>query len=111
MNALSTHLTVDVRRDDYHRQQSFSLGEPDGPLERLEPATDSGTTVTFYASADIFETTTYSYETLATRFREMAFLNKGLTIKLIDERADRRTEDEDPPSDTFRYDEGLIDFV
>ena len=111
VNALSTHLTVDVRRDDYHWQQSFSLGEPDGPLERLEPATDSGTTVTFYASADIFETTTYSYETLATRFREMAFLNKGLTIKLIDERADRRTEDEDPPSDTFRYDEGLIDFV
>ena len=41
----------------------------------------------------------------------MAFLNKGLTIKLIDERADRRTEDEEPPSDTFRYDEGLIDFV
>ena len=111
VNALSTHLTVDVRRDDYHWQQSFSLGEPDGPLERLEPATDSGTTVTFYASADIFETTTYSYETLATRFREMAFLNKGLTIKLIDERADRRTEDEEPPSDTFRYDEGLIDFV
>ena len=112
VNALSSRLTVDVRRDGYHWQQSFSLGDPDGPLERLEPAEDTGTTVTFYASPDIFETTTYSYETLATRFREMAFLNKGLSIRLIDERSDRRTEDDDePPSDTFRFDDGLIDFV
>ena len=111
VNALSSHLTADVRRDGYHWQQSFSLGDPDAPLAQLEPANDTGTMITFYASPDIFETTTYSYETLATRFREMAFLNKGLTITLIDERADRRAEDEEPPSDTFRFDAGLIDFV
>ena len=112
VNALSSSLTVDVHRDGYHWRQAFTLGDPNGPLQRLEPADDTGTTVTFYASPDIFETTTYSYETLATRFREMAFLNKGLTITLIDERSDRRAEDdEEPPSDTFRYDDGLIDFV
>ena len=80
VNALSSHLVVDVYRDDYHWQQAFSLGDPDGPLQQLEPSTATGTTVTFYASPDIFETTTYSYDTLATRFREMAFLNKGLTL-------------------------------
>ncbi|MFT3971400.1 MAG: DNA topoisomerase (ATP-hydrolyzing) subunit B [Micropruina sp.] len=112
VNALSSSLTVDVRRDGYHWQQSFTLGDPDGPLERLEPSDDTGTTVTFYASPEIFETTIYSYETLATRFREMAFLNKGLSIQLIDERSDRRTEDDDEPiGDIFRFDDGLIDFV
>ncbi|MBK8460802.1 MAG: DNA topoisomerase (ATP-hydrolyzing) subunit B [Micropruina sp.] len=112
VNALSSHLTVDVRRDGYHWRQSFSLGDPDGALEQLEAESETGTTVTFYASPDIFETTTYSYDTLATRFREMAFLNKGLTISLIDERSDRITEEDDEQrTDTFRYDDGLIDFV
>ncbi|MEN0072179.1 MAG: ATP-binding protein, partial [Propionicimonas sp.] len=86
VNALSTSLTVDVHREDYHWRQSFSLGDPTGPLEQLEQVSDTGTTVTFFASREIFETTTYSYDTLATRFREMAFLNKGLSITLIDRR-------------------------
>jgi DNA gyrase subunit B len=111
VNALSSRLVVEVKRDGYRWTQSFSYGEPDGPLERLEPAEETGTTVTFYASADIFETTSYTYDTLASRLREMAFLNKGLTITIVDERPDRRDEDGNAYADTFRYDEGLIDYV
>ncbi|MDN5761282.1 MAG: DNA topoisomerase (ATP-hydrolyzing) subunit B [Microlunatus sp.] len=119
VNALSQHLIVEVRRDGYRWVQSFSLGVPDGPLERREPSDETGTTVTFYASQEIFETTAYSYEKLAHRFREMAFLNKGLTISVTDERPDRQDlgTPDDPMtedggrSDTFRYDDGLIDYV
>lgn len=118
VNALSDSLIVDVRREGYHWQQSFHLGDPIAPLERLEEAGDTGTTVTFYASPTIFETTTYSYDTLATRFREMAFLNKGLKITIADRRvAALDTDDEDAVADikardqTFQYADGLIDYV
>ncbi len=119
VNALSAHLTVEVLRDGYRWEQSFSLGTPDGPLERKEESDQTGTTVTFYASPEIFETTTYSYEKLAARFREMAFLNKGLTISVTDERPDRQdlANPDDPTlrdggrSDTFCYTDGLIDYV
>ena len=111
VNALSSRLVVEVKRDGYRWTQSFTYGEPDGPLERLEPSEETGTTVTFYASPDIFETTNYTYDTLASRFREMAFLNKGLTITIVDERPDRKDEDDNAYADTFRYDEGLIDYV
>ncbi|GAA1832970.1 DNA topoisomerase (ATP-hydrolyzing) subunit B [Microlunatus capsulatus] len=111
VNALSTHLTVEVRRDGYRWSQSFSLGVPDGPLEQHEATDETGTTVTFYASDEIFETTVYTYETLATRFREMAFLNKGLTISITDERPDRVDEDGKQNTDTFCYADGLVDYV
>ena len=111
VNALSAHLTVDVKRDGYRWTQSFSLGDPDGPLVRHEETDQTGTLVTFYASPEIFETTMYSYETLSTRLREYAFLNKGLTITIVDERPDRVSEDGRPLTDTFRYDDGLIDYV
>ncbi|HVK34134.1 MAG TPA: DNA topoisomerase (ATP-hydrolyzing) subunit B [Microlunatus sp.] len=119
VNALSSHLTVEVLRDGYRWEQSFSLGTPDGPLERKEESDQTGTTVTFYASPEIFETTTYSYEKLAARFREMAFLNKGLTISVTDERPDRQdlANPDDPTlreggrTDTFCYNDGLIDYV
>ncbi|MDR1711073.1 MAG: DNA topoisomerase (ATP-hydrolyzing) subunit B [Propionibacteriaceae bacterium] len=113
VNALSDKLTADVYRDGYHWQQSFTLGEPDFELKRLEKTDRRGTVITFYASPTVFETTRYSFDTLATRFREMAFLNKGLTISLIDERP-RSEEDEEVESTrskTFRYDNGLIDYV
>jgi DNA gyrase subunit B len=86
VNALSTRLQVDVRNRGYHWRQTFSLGEPDGPLEQLEATDETGTTITFWASEDIFETTTYSLETITNRVREMAFLNKGLQIVVRDER-------------------------
>ena len=111
VNALSTALEVDVRRDGYRWTQDFTLGVPNGPLQRHEPTDETGTTVTFYASSEIFETTVYSYEKLATRFREYAFLNKGLTITLVDERVDRQGDEANAVTDTFHYDLGLIDYV
>lgn len=114
VNALSTLLTIEVKRDGYRWTQSYEYGVPTGPLERHEATTETGTSNTFYASADIFETTTYSYDTLKTRFREMAFLNKGLEIVLIDERD--HGDGDDPDAETerrveFRYDRGLVDYV
>ena len=82
VNALSSRLHVEIKRDGYRWTQSFTYGEPDAPLERHEKTKETGTTTTFYASDTIFETTDYSYETLKTRFREMAFLNKGLELVL-----------------------------
>ncbi len=111
VNALSETLNVEVKRDGYRWSQDFVLGDPVGPLERLERSEETGTTVTFYASKDIFETTVYSYNTLASRLREYAFLNKGLTLTIVDERPDRRDEDGNAYTDTFRYDDGLIDYV
>ncbi|GAB2727803.1 DNA topoisomerase (ATP-hydrolyzing) subunit B [Nocardioides pakistanensis] len=87
VNALSSKLQVDVRNRGHHWRQTFSLGVPDGPLEQLEATEETGTTVTFWASPDIFETTTYSLETITHRIREMAFLNRGLEIVVRDERA------------------------
>ncbi|MCD9199385.1 DNA topoisomerase (ATP-hydrolyzing) subunit B [Aeromicrobium wangtongii] len=116
VNALSTKLFVEVKRDGYRWTQSFTYGVPDGPLERHEATDETGTTTTFYASEEIFETTVYSYETLEKRFREMAFLNKGLELVLRDDRADdEQTEGptgEDRPRDArFRFDKGLVDYV
>ncbi|MEE9964816.1 MAG: DNA topoisomerase (ATP-hydrolyzing) subunit B [Propionicimonas sp.] len=123
VNALSDHLTVDVYREGFHWQQAFSLGDPDAPLEQLEASERTGTVVTFFASPTIFETTNYSYETLATRFREMAFLNKGLKITIADRRSAAIADDEfEVDADvsgadvgvreqTFQYADGLIDYV
>nr|WP_188896492.1 DNA topoisomerase (ATP-hydrolyzing) subunit B [Microlunatus endophyticus] len=111
VNALSKRYEVDIKRDGYRWTQAFEMGVPTGPLERHEETSETGTTTTFWASDEIFETTVYSYETLATRLREMAFLNKGLSISIKDEREDRPDEDGSHHEDTFKYDEGLKDYV
>ena len=111
VNALSTTLRVDIRRDGYNWTQTYKLGVPQADLERLEPTEETGTTVTFWPSEEIFETTEYSFETLSTRFREMAFLNKGLTISLRDERVGHVDENGDPVHITYKYDGGITDFV
>jgi DNA gyrase subunit B len=120
VNALSSRLDVAVKRDGYVWRQSYEYGVPVAPLERGEKTDETGTTVTFWASSEIFETTDYTFETLSTRFREMAFLNKGLTLSLCDERPARHTPDaddekpavgSDPSEVTYRYDGGLIDYV
>ncbi len=114
VNALSTKLHVEVKRDGYRWTQSFTYGEPDAPLERHEKTKETGTTTTFYASAEIFDSLDYSYDTLKTRFREMAFLNKGLELVLRDDReheSDDETSDEIERDARFRYDKGLVDYV
>ena len=124
VNALSSRVDVEVRRDGYVWRQSYERGTPLAPLERGEAATTSGTTVTFWADDEIFETTEYDFETLRTRFQQMAFLNKGLRISLTDNRPRHAdTGDEvageearEVPSETghsvsYRYEGGLIDYV
>ena len=86
VNALSDMVKVEVRQRGHVFRQTFLVGVPEADLSMDEATDDTGTTVTFWASPDIFESTTYEYETLRARFQQMAFLNKGLTITLTDER-------------------------
>jgi DNA gyrase subunit B len=133
VNALSSRLEVEVRRQSSVWRQSYADGVPQAPLARGEEADHTGTTITFWASDVIFETTTYDFETLRSRFQQMAFLNKGLQISLTDERPEHTgTEDEIAQPDgverdasnpeggvspsslrtvTYRYEGGLIDYV
>ena len=105
VNALSDWLTVEVLRDGTLYKQSFKNGgEPVGTVKKEKTSRrGSGTTVTFLPSDKTFSTTNWSYETLAERLRESAFLLKGLTIVLTDERTGE--------SDTFHYEEGIRDFI
>ncbi|GLW54290.1 DNA topoisomerase (ATP-hydrolyzing) subunit B [Kitasatospora phosalacinea] len=111
VNALSTRLAVDISTDGARWTQEYKSGAPTAPLVRHEETEETGTTVTFWADPDIFETTVYSFETLSRRFQEMAFLNKGLTIALTDERPEHLDEEGRPLSVTYRYDGGIADFV
>jgi DNA gyrase subunit B len=86
VNALSTRLKAAVRQKGHVFRMSFTDGVPDGPLEQQEATDETGTTITFWANADIFETVDYDFETIRARMQQMAFLNKGLTINLVDER-------------------------
>lgn len=110
VNALSSRLKVDVKLKGKLYTQSFTHGVPDADLAEIGTSESNGTTVTFWADPDVFETTTYSYETLTTRFREMAFLNKGLEIVIRDERPDH-TEDGHPVEQAFKAENGLVDYV
>jgi DNA gyrase subunit B len=119
VNALSTQLVVEIRRDGYVWRQSYARGVPAGPLERGEETSETGSTTTFWADNSIFETTEYSFETLARRLQEMAFLNRSLRISLTDERRPLVEDDDDavdagevaPRSVTYKYDGGISDFV
>jgi DNA gyrase subunit B len=109
VNALSRRLEVEIHRDGYVWRQSYERGTPTGPLERGEPASDTGTITTFWPDPEIFETTSWSFETLSRRLQEMAFLNRGLSITLSDERPD--TEGDGPRVVQYRYAGGIADFV
>ncbi|THA71907.1 DNA topoisomerase (ATP-hydrolyzing) subunit B [Streptomyces sp. A0958] len=124
VNALSTRVSVEVKTDGYRWTQDYKFGVPTAPLARNEETDETGTTVTFWADGDIFETTEYSFETLSRRFQEMAFLNKGLTLKLTDERESAKatagadsaeaadvSEEESARSVTYHYENGIVDFV
>ena len=104
VNALSEHLLVEVRRDGYVWKQEYERGDPLGPLQQLEPSTETGTIITFLPDAEIFEETDFSFDTLAQRIREMAFLTKGLKLELVDEREGGQTA-------VFHYEGGIRDFI
>jgi DNA gyrase subunit B len=129
---------VEVKNRGHLWRQTFTVGEPDGELEEirpLEPDERTGTTVTYWASPDVFETTSYSLETITARMREYAFLNKGLEIVVRDERpvavevldavqddtVGNELDSGSPAAihksegggieQTFRFDRGLVDYV
>jgi DNA gyrase subunit B len=110
VNALSTRLEVDIRNAGYRWTQSFHMSEPDHPLQRHEETDETGSAVTFWPNPEIFEMTTFSYETISTRLREMAFLNKGLTMVLRDERTEM-SESGEVREVVYCYDGGLVDYV
>jgi DNA gyrase subunit B len=111
VNALSTRLTVAVKTEGALWTQEYLRGAPTADLHKGEATTDTGTTVSFWADDEVFETTTYNFETLSRRFQEMAFLNRGLTISLTDERPEFKDEEGNGRAVTFRYDGGIADFV
>ena len=119
VNALSSALDVEIHVDGAVYRQHYERSVP-GPLRKGEPTKATGTTITFWADDDIFETTTYTIETISRRLQEMAFLNKGLTIVLRDERNGDNGSQEEPDAEgyvakvkeqTFCYPGGLEDFV
>jgi DNA gyrase subunit B len=115
VNALSTRLEAEVKREGHVWRQAYEIGVPTSPIQQDEAAEGTGTTITFWASDAIFETTDYDYETLRSRFQQMAFLNRGLSITLIDERPEYAVDDEADAEQrrtvTYRYDGGLVDYV
>jgi DNA gyrase subunit B len=111
VNALSTDLAVQVKRDGFNWYQEYKLGVPQKPVRKGDATDETGTTVTFWPSAEIFETTDFSFEVLSTRFREMAFLNKGLILTLTDLRPGHVDEKGDPLFVRYHYEGGIIDFV
>jgi DNA gyrase subunit B len=111
VNALSTDLAVEVQRDGFFWTQEYKLGVPVAPVKQGAPSTKSGTTVRFWPSKEIFETTDFSFEVLSTRFREMAFLNKNLTLTLTDLRPGHVDEKGEPLYVRYQYQGGISDFV
>ncbi|MEO3873141.1 DNA topoisomerase (ATP-hydrolyzing) subunit B [Nonomuraea sp. B12E4] len=109
VNALSTALDVEVKQNGHYWRQRYEMSKPLAPLAKGEATDETGTTITFWPDAEVFETTTWNYEMLSRRFQEMAFLNKGLTITLTDERPDHINGE--PHAVTYFYEGGLADFV
>jgi DNA gyrase subunit B len=110
VNALSTRLDVEIRKDGYVWRQSYEMSEPVTPLIRGEQTDETGTIITFWPDPTIFETTEWSFETLSRRMQEMAFLNRGLSITMTEERPEHITPDA-PSTVSFHYDGGIADFV
>jgi DNA gyrase subunit B len=137
VNALSRRVIVEVKNRGHLWRQTFAVGVPEGDLQQvrpMEPGERTGTTIIYWASEEIFETTTYNLETILHRIREMAFLNKGLEIVVRDERpvaeeisevmqdalqedaGETEPDDEGPREEgvferRFKFDRGLVDYV
>jgi len=111
VNALSSTLDIEVRRQGHIWTQEYHDGVPVAPLAKGAVTNQTGTTITFWPNDQIFETVEWDYETLRTRFQQMAFLNKGLRIALTDEREEGRQDDGTDRTDVFLYERGLVDYV
>src|SRR5690242_17874349 len=121
VNALSSRLEVEIERDGFHWSQPYVDQKPAAPLKKGEPSKKRGTTVTFWADASIFETVEFDFETIRRRIQEYAFLNKGLTIVLRDERVEKIVDEDDATADaakpkspkeiSYFYKDGIVDFV
>ena len=105
VNALSTKMVAQVRRDGQIYEMRFSRGKTTQQMKVVGTCEDTGTTISFWPDDEIFETTVYDYDTLHDRLQEMAFLNRGLSIVLTDER------ESTPRVEEFCYQGGIIDFV
>jgi DNA gyrase subunit B len=103
VNALSDWLELEIQREGAVWEQTYEKGKPTSKLKQTGKTRKTGTKVTFHPDATIFEKTVFSYDTLATRLREYAFLNKGLKITLTDERTEKSAE--------FRFTGGIAEFV
>jgi DNA gyrase subunit B len=103
VNALSESLDLEIWRDGYTWEQSYERGKPLAPLKRAGKTERRGTKVTFLPDAKIFDSIEFNFDTLAQRLRELSFLNKGLTIRLKDERTNKQSE--------FHYNGGITEFV
>ena len=109
VNALSTHMTTNVFRNGKVYQQEYSCGKPLYSVKEIGESDRTGTRQTFWPDASIFTTTTYKYETLQNRLRELAYLNKGITITLTDLRD--KDEEGNARTETFHSEEGVKEFV
>jgi len=103
VNALAERLDLEIWRDGYTWEQSYEHGKPVQPLKRAGKTERRGTKITFLPDAKIMDTIDFNYDTLAQRLRELSFLNKGLTIRLKDERTNKQAE--------FHYNGGIAEFV
>ena len=106
VNALSHKLTVEVRRQGNVWSQEYADGVPKAPLKMGEKTDTTGTTITFWPNTEIFDTVEFDYETLRTRFQQMAFLNKGLSISVADHRPGSEGRNH-----SYKYERGLEDYV
>ncbi|NCO55685.1 MAG: DNA topoisomerase (ATP-hydrolyzing) subunit B [Bacteroidetes bacterium CG02_land_8_20_14_3_00_31_25] len=109
VNALSSYLKAEVRRNGKKYEMEFSMGKATSELKTLGDSNETGTTITFKPDATIFSTTEYNFETLASRLRELAFLNKGIRLKITDLR--EKDENGNHLSNEFLSKEGLKEFV
>ena len=109
VNALSTYLKAEVRRNGKVHMQEFSCGKPLHDVQVIDNTDKIGTTISFKPDGSIFTVTEYKYDILATRLRELAFLNAGITLRLTDKRVQK--EDGSFKSEVFHSDEGLKEFV
>jgi DNA gyrase subunit B len=103
VNFLSQWCKVEVGRDGYIHRQEYEYGDPVGLVKRGEKSNKTGTKTTFKPDGDIFETTKYQFDILAKRMQDLAFLNRGITIEITDERSDQK--------ESYCYENGIIDFV